>query len=175
MVVVPALHFSALILYVLGLRSGRFSLNDPKHNLRCPEAISLQPVIRDNESLLTPASLSKSLKSLIGFLGSCVLVSANQRAGGGRCWTLATGVRNRLYRRGQVGLDVVVHSPPQASGAGEGASRGKSKKLRRCYRGRGKLGLQVVKSPQDGAPALSLSRERWVFPGSFPPSVNPER
>lgn len=82
-VVVPALHFSALILYVLGLRSGRFSLNDPKHNLRCPEAISLQPVIRDNESLLTPASLSKSLKSLIGFLGSCVLVSANQRAGGG--------------------------------------------------------------------------------------------
>lgn len=64
-------------------------------------------------------------------------------------------------------MDIVVHRPPQASQAGEGASKDKRERLGRCYRGRGKLGLQVVKSPQDGAPALSPSRERWVFRGSF--------
>lgn len=105
----------------------------PKYDLRCPEATSLQPEIRDKRSLLTPASLSKSCEvpDWLSWV-MCPRLSQSACRGGGRRWTLATGVRDRLYCRGQVGLDVVVHRPPQASGAGEGVSRGKSKKLGRC-------------------------------------------
>lgn len=108
---------------------------------------------------------------LIGFLGSRVRVSANQHADGeemlGSGWP--SWFRDRPCCWGQVGVDLVIHSPPQAFRAAAGASKGKSQGLTDgtaeagCG---GKLSsLQVVQSPQDGAPVLSPSRERCLSLG----------
>lgn len=86
----------------------------------------------------------------------------------GPCLLLGSGGRGRRDSQ-----------PPQAfragARAGAGAFRGKCQRLAGCYCQSGKLGsMQVVKSPQGGALALSPSSEPCLLPGSSSASVAPQ-